>query len=95
MLSLVDQLAISYFLVATRLAICYILGMKAQFVKDRLKALNKDETWLAGECGVRPRTMTNLYMRGTKPSLSVLKLMALALKCSVEDLVYEEAAKTA
>lgn len=65
--------------------------MKARYVSERLAAIGKDVAWLAAQCGVKVGTMRNSYLRGTRPSTAVLKLMAQALECSVSDLVYEEA----
>lgn len=67
--------------------------MKTQFVKNRLKELEKDPSWLAAQCGVSPVTMKQNYLRGICPPKSVLKLMAQALNCSVSELIHEEEAK--
>lgn len=68
--------------------------MKTRFVKEKLKELGKDPEWLAAKCGVSPITMKTNILRGIKPRLPTLMLMAQALKCSVKDLVYEDETAT-
>ncbi len=78
-----------YILFAYSINQSYSLYMKTRYIKERLAELGKDESWLAIQCGVKAGTMKNSYLRGTKPSNAVLKLMAQSLQCSIADLVYE------
>jgi lambda repressor-like predicted transcriptional regulator len=66
---------------------------KYQVARALLKEQGRTTTWLANQVGLDVRSLRNI-LRGTKPSLPVIKLMAIALNCEESDL-YEAEASTA
>jgi transcriptional regulator with XRE-family HTH domain len=53
--------------------------------KRLLKEQGRTRAWLAGQVGLDLKSLGNI-LRGRKPSLPVIKLMAIALNCEESDL---------
>ena len=65
------------------------------FIKETARRLKKEQgretKWLADRCGVGPESM-RFYLTGTRnPSLSVVKLMAIALGVDEKELWVNDA----
>ena len=62
------------------------LMWNSELVRKRLEEEGRTTKWLADQCGLEVTTMRNV-LQGRKPSLPVIKLMALRLGVKEEDLL--------
>ena len=53
--------------------------------KVLMKKRGRRTDWVADECGIEVTTLRNM-LRGSKPSLPVMKLMAIALQCDLSEI---------
>lgn len=60
-----------------------------ELAKRKMKEHGRTTDWLARECGIEVTSLRNA-LQGRKPSLSVIKLMALKLETSEEELLLQE-----
>lgn len=58
---------------------------KHETAKRLLKEQGRTRVWLAQQVGLDEKSLGNV-LRGRKPSLPVIKLMAMALQCGESDL---------
>jgi transcriptional regulator with XRE-family HTH domain len=62
---------------------------KFEKAKELIKERGRTTEWVAERCGIEVTSLRNI-LRGDKPSLPVIKLMALALDCAESELFDKE-----
>ncbi len=52
----------------------------------RLLAIEKNQKWLAAQCGVHPSTITLIVLGKAGPSLSLARKICKVLNCGIDDI---------
>lgn len=64
-----------------------VTSAQENLIVERLKQLNKTQTWLAKQCGVTPGQISHIIMGTRKPSLRLLNSIATILELNATELL--------
>lgn len=62
--------------------------------REQMRVHGRTPQWVADQVGVKVTSLRNMLRGGAKPSLSVIRLMAVALECTEEELLPEDGRKS-